>query len=125
MKYILLAYTNAQSWATGDYTPEEIQAACDFYEQLGKELTDSGEAVFNAGLGDPTHTHTVRKTDTGTVVSDGPYAEVKEVLVSFGIIECESLDRALEVAARTAEAIGDTIEVRPVMDEASVADMLA
>jgi hypothetical protein len=125
MKYILLAYTNAENWATGNYTAEEVQAACDFYEQLGKELTESGEAVYNAGLGDPTHTRTVRRTDTGTVTSDGPYAEVKEVLVSFGIVDCDSPERALEIAARITEAIGDTIEVRPLMDDAMVADTLA
>ena len=116
MKFIVLAYTNAENWASGNYSAEEVQAACDFYEQLGKELTESGEAVYKAGLGDPTHTRTFRKTDSGTVASDGPYAEVKEVLVSFGIIDCDSLDRALEIGARIAEAVGDTIEVRPVMD---------
>jgi hypothetical protein len=116
MKFIMLAYTNAESWASGNFSAEEVQAACDFYEQLGKELTESGEAVYNAGLGDPTLTRTIRKTDAGIVASDGPYAEVKEVLVSFGIVDCESLDRALEIGARVADAVGDTIEVRPLMD---------
>ena len=125
MKYIMLAYTNAESWADGNFSPEEVQAACDFYEQLGKELTESGEAVYNAGLGDPTHTHTIRKTDNGPVATDGPYAEVKEVLVSFGIVDCASLDRALELAARITDAVGDTVEVRPLMDDAMVADALS
>jgi hypothetical protein len=125
MKYIMLAYTNAENWASGNFSPEDVQAACDFYEQLGKELTESGEAVFNAGLGDPTYTRTIRKTNSGTVVSDGPYAEVKEVLVSFGIVDCASLDRALEVAARVTDAVGDTVEVRPLMDDDMVADALS
>lgn len=116
MKFIMLAYTNGESWAAGDFDPADVQAACDFYEQLGKELTETGEFVSTAGLGDPTHTRTIRKTDTGLVASDGPYAEVKEVLVSFAILDCASLDRALEIGARITDAVGDTVEIRPLMD---------
>lgn len=115
MKYILLAYTNAATWTNQDYTAEDIQAACDFYEALGKELTESGEAVFNAGLADPSHTLTIRKTERGPIATDGPYAEAKEVLVSFGIVDCESHDRAVEIATRVVDALGDTVEVRPLM----------
>jgi hypothetical protein len=112
MKYILLAYTNPQAWT--DSTPEEIQKACEFYEELGKELMESGEAVYNVGLGEPSHTVTVRKQENGPVATDGPFAELKEVLVSFGIVDCKSHDRALEIAARVVDAVGDTVEVRPV-----------
>ncbi|MEQ4207017.1 YciI family protein [Actinopolymorpha sp. B17G11] len=113
MKYIMLAYTNPEGWANA--TPEEVQKACDFYAQLGKELSESGEFVATEGLGDPSHTVTVRKQDSGPVATDGPYAEVKEVLVSFGIVDVESHDRALEIAARIVDAIGDTVELRPLM----------
>lgn len=121
MKYIMLAYTNPTAWQTA--TAEEIQAACEFYETLGKELTESGEAVYNAGLADPTHTKTVRKQDGVPVATDGPYAEAKEVLVSFGIVDCESHDRAMAIAARVVDATGDTVEVRPLMDGETGADM--
>jgi hypothetical protein len=113
MKYIVLAYTSPAAWENA--TAEEIQAACDFYEVLGKELAESGEAVYNAGLADPSHTRTIRKQDGGPVATDGPYAEAKEVLVSFGIVDCVSHDRAMAIGARIADAIGDTIEVRPLM----------
>lgn len=115
MKYILLAYTNPEGWA--EATPEEIQKACEFYEELGKELVEAGEAVYNAGLGEPVHTVTVRKQDGRPVATDGPYAEVKEVLVSFGIVDCESHDRAVQIAARIVDVLGDTVEVRPLMDD--------
>jgi hypothetical protein len=124
MKYLMLAYTNATAWQDavanfdpGAPLPPDVQAACDFYEQLGKELTESGEFVSTEGLADPSHTKTIRKrTDGAPEVTDGPYAEVKEVLASYAILDCESYDRAVEIGARIADAVGDTIEIRPIMD---------
>jgi len=115
MKYMMLAYTNAEAWANMDVTSEEFKAVCDFYEDLGKELTESGEFVSTEGLADPSHTKTVRKVDGGPVATDGPFAEAKEVLVSFAIVDCESYDRAVEIAARVVDAVGDTVEIRPIM----------
>ena len=121
MKYLMLAYTNAEAWenAVASWDPDaplppEVQAACDFYEQLGKELTESGEFVTTEGLEVPSHTKTIRKQADGPEVTDGPYAEVKEVLASYAIVDCESYDRAVEIGARIADATGDTIEVRPI-----------
>jgi hypothetical protein len=123
MKYMMMAYTNVKAWektlANWDPTapmPADMQAACDFYEQLVKELTESGEFVTTEGLADPSHTKTVRKSADGVVATDGPYAEVKEVLVSFAIVDCASHERAMAIAARVCDAVGDTIEVRPVGD---------
>jgi hypothetical protein len=121
MKYILLAYANVKAWedvlATWDPSapmPKEFQDACDFYEEMGKELTATGEFVTTEGLADPSHTKTIRKTVDGVVATDGPYAEVKEVLVSYAILDCASHERAMEIAARVVDAIGDTVEVRPI-----------
>jgi hypothetical protein len=123
MKYMMLAYTNVKAWeetlANWDATapmPPAVQAACDFYEQLGKELTESGEFIATEGLADPSHTKTVRKATDGVVVTDGPYAEVKEVLVSYALLNCATHERAMEIAARVCDAVGDTVEVRPVPD---------
>lgn len=123
MKYILLAYTNREAWEklTANWDPSadlpaEVQAACDFYETLGKELVASGEFVSTEGLADPSHTTTVRKVNGAPVATDGPYAEAKEVLVSFSIVDVESYDRAVAIAARVVDAVGDTVEVRPVPD---------
>lgn len=124
MKYLMLAYTNVQAWqdtlANWDPNgpmPADVQAACDFYEQLGKDLTESGEFVSTEGLADPSHTKTIRKRVSGSPeVTDGPYAEVKEVLASYAIIDCESYDRAVEIGARVTDAVGDTIEIRPLMN---------
>ena len=117
MKYILLAYTNKADWETVDYESPEFLAMCRFYEDLGKELTETGEFVTTEGLADPSFTRTVRRSDTGPVASDGPYAEFKEVLASFAIVDVASPERAAEIAGRIAQTIGDTIEVRPIPGE--------
>ncbi|MTV24121.1 hypothetical protein FTX61_01605 [Nitriliruptoraceae bacterium ZYF776] len=118
MKYMLLAYTNAAEWGQVDTSSPEFLEMCAFYEDLGAELAASGELVSTEGLADPALTRTVRAPGGGApVVSDGPYAEAKEVLVSFSILDVEDLERALELAGRVAAATGDTIEVRPIMED--------
>ena len=94
--------------------PADVQAACDFYEQLAKELTESGEFVTTEGLADPTHTKTIRKrAQGGPEVTDGPYAESKEYLGGFWIIEAPDLDAAIEYAKLGSKALQGRIEVRP------------
>ena len=123
MKYMLLAYTNVAAWESVDVTSEEFQAMCAFHEELERELTESGELVETRGLADPSHSKVVRKRDGGTVATDGPFAEAKEALVSYSIVDCESYDRAVEIAARVANVTSDTIEVRPVMEDGGGVDM--
>ena len=113
MKYILLAYTSKEGWESVDYSSPEFLAMCSFYEDLGKELAATGELVSTEGLGEPAFTRTVRRQDGVPVAVDGPYAEAKEVLASYSIVDVASHDRAMEIAARVCAAIGDTIEVRP------------
>lgn len=130
MKYMMLAYANRAEWdaANAEFLatnrlPAEVQAACDFYEGLIKELVESGEFVTAEGLADPSHTKTVRRTEAGAVATDGPFAEAKEVLVSFSILDCASYDRAVEIAARVVAAVGDTVEIRPIMDGPGVLEV--
>lgn len=125
MKYMMLAYANVEAWekAMAEWDPNapmpaEVQEACDFYESLTKELTATGEFVATEGLAEPAHTKTIRKTADGPVATDGPYAEVKEVLVSYAILDCATHDRAMEIAARVVDAVGDTVEVRPIPEAA-------
>jgi hypothetical protein len=113
VKYILLAYTSREGWESVDYRSPEFLEMCRFYEDLGKELAATGELVSTEGLGEPAFTRTVRRQDGVPVAVDGPYAEAKEVLASFSIVDVAGHDRAMEIAARVCAAIGDTIEVRP------------
>jgi len=114
VKYLMLAYTSLTAWDEMDPTSAEFIAACEFYEELGKELTATGELVTTEGLAHPALTRVVRKGADGAVAVDGPYAETKEVAASFAIVDVASHDRAMEIAARIVEALGEPIEVRPI-----------
>ncbi len=116
MKYMLLAYTDQDAWDTVDVTSAEFQAACAFYIDISQDLTATGELVSTEGLGHPALSRTIRPGEHGPVVSDGPFAETKEVLVSYSIIDVVDHDRALSIAARIVDGVGDTIELRPIMD---------
>ncbi|MBF6436878.1 YciI family protein [Nocardia cyriacigeorgica] len=119
MKYLLLGYTPAAAWdaATADTASEEALAAFATYQQLEKELFASGELVSTEGLGHPAVSTTVRKTADGVVATDGPFAELKEVLASFAVIDVAGHERAVEITARIVEALGEPIEIRPIMGE--------
>jgi len=76
----------------------------------------SAVLVVSEALADPSLARTVSAPEPGTVVSDGPYAESKEYLAGFYLVECESLDRAAGYAARLPHGPQYRIEVRPVMN---------
>ncbi|WP_026421297.1 YciI family protein [Actinokineospora inagensis] len=123
MKYMLLAYTNraaweaaTREWAASGEMPAEVAAACQFFAELGGELVASGEFVAAEGLADPAHSRTVRPGGDVPVVTDGPFAESKEVLVSYSIVDCETAERAAEIASRVVAATGDSVEIRPLMN---------
>ncbi|MFD5000384.1 YciI family protein [Streptomyces buecherae] len=119
MKYLLLGYTPADAWdaATADAPTEEALAAFAVYQEFEKELIASGELVSTEGLGHPAVSTTVRPTPEGVVATDGPFAELKEVLASFAVIDVAGRERATEIAARIVRALGEPIEIRPVMGE--------
>jgi hypothetical protein len=114
MKYLLMAYTSG-AWADIDETSPEFQEICEFYERLAAELTASGELVLTEGLADPALSRTLRKGAGGAEVVDGPFAESKEIMASLAIVDVVDHERAMEIAARIVDAVGDTIELRPIM----------
>jgi hypothetical protein len=119
MKYLLLSYTPIAEWDSSDVdvpSPEALEAFA-IYEKFQAELSASGELVVTEGLGHPSLSRTLRKQAGAVVVSDGPFAELKEVLASYAVIDCSGYDRALEIARRVVAAVGDTVEIRPVMGE--------
>ncbi|RKS05095.1 hypothetical protein DFP74_0686 [Nocardiopsis sp. Huas11] len=119
MKYLLLGYTPAASWdaATAGTPSEEALAAFAAYQRLEHELLERGELVASEGLGHPAVSTTVHRTDEGVVATDGPFAELKEVLASFAVIDVSGHERAVDIASRIVGALGEPIEVRPVMGE--------
>jgi hypothetical protein len=72
--------------------------------------------VASEGLPDPSHGARVSVRDGRTIASDGPFAEVKEYLAGFYLVDCDSLDEAVALAARVPDALTGEVEVRPVYD---------
>lgn len=123
MKYMIMTFGTDSDWDTlglggSDATWSEEEVA-EHFRAMGAfyaDLAASGEMVTGFGLADPSHTVTVEMRDGRPVASDGPYAEAKEVLAGFGVIDVATHDRALELAARFAAIVQARVELRPVMD---------
>lgn len=117
MKYVILIHSNAATQAHWDDLDDDqrLQFGLD-HRAFGAALTASGELVTSAGLqpGDTAKSVTVR--DGELTATDGPYAEAKEYLAGFYVVECTDIDHAIHLAARLPEAAYTHIEVRPVFD---------
>ncbi len=98
------------------WTPQELEAMFAFMNELNEDLVARGEFVDGQGLTDPAHARRVQRQDGEAVVTDGPYAETKEVLAGYWIIDVESIDRATEIAAHvtTCPGPGGAIDGMPV-----------
>jgi hypothetical protein len=116
MKYMLLIYGNEELWSS--FPPEELERVIRDTNALQAELRRSGEFIGAYGMADQEQAKTVHLADGAPVVTDGPYIEAKEYLGSFDIIDCESPERALEIAARVPFARIGKVEVRPILHEA-------
>jgi len=88
------------------WTPDDYMAVGAFMQAFNQDLLDSGELVETRGLSAPVHTRRVRLQGGVPVVTDGPYAETEEVLAGYWIVQCESFDRATDIAARLATCPG-------------------
>ena len=118
MKYMLLIYGNEENWEA--VPPEEFAEIVRRIDAHNQALFESGELVGAYGVGDQLTAKMVRVDEGGVAVTDGPYAEAKEYLGSFTIVDCESLDRALEIAAENPASRYWGVEVRPLMYEANL-----
>jgi hypothetical protein len=114
VKYILLIYQNPATWET--FSEEERDRVMVEVGEIMEELTKSGEWVGGEGLADPSNTKTVRVRDGVPAVTDGPFVEAKEQLAGYCIVECETPERATEIAARWPDARYWAMEVRPIME---------
>ncbi len=122
MKYVILIHSNPEPWghptthytAAGRAIPAERHAELDRqFEALLTEMSNAGELVTAEALGDPASALIFGRGSEAGVPTEGPYAETKEHLAGFFLIDC-SPERAEEIAAQFA-GDGDTIELRPVM----------
>ena len=107
MKYMILTYASQEDYdgmagkATDKpaWSGEDFAAMGAFMEKFNRDLEESGELVETRGLAAPVHTRRLGARDGVPFVTDGPYAETQEVLAGYWIVECESFDRATEIAA--------------------------
>jgi len=120
MQYMLLIHSSEDGWnALTEAEQGEMYAA---YGTFTQALRDKGAFVAGDQLAGASDATTVRVRDGETLITDGPFAETKEQLGGYYLIEAESLDEAIEWAARIPGARYGTIEVRPlVMQSAEVA----
>jgi len=110
LQYALLIYDEES--ARGDASPEDMATVMKEYTAYGDWLQEKGWIKGGEALHDTTRATTVR----GTTTTDGPFAETKEQLGGFYLVECENLDQALEAARRCPGARYGAVEVRPVVD---------
>ena len=113
MRYLLLIYTEEPAGPPMDDAAANQMAAYDAFTQWTREkgMFQAGEALHPTSAAT-----TVQVRDGRTVVTDGPYAETKEALTGFYIIEAADLDEALRIAADIPAAWDGAVEVRPVID---------
>ncbi len=100
-----------------EMTPEDQQKAFKQVDKVNADLQKAGAWVFGGGLHPPEIATVVRTAGGETVTTDGPFAETKEQLGGFWIIEAADLDAALEWAAKCSVACMGPVEVRPFQDE--------
>ena len=116
MKYLILIYSNPKSREVWDgFSRDQRAAGLREYEALHESMVASGELIVSEALADPSLAKRVTAHEGQTIVTDGPYAEAKEHLAGFFLLDCASMDRALEQAARIPEAALGLVEVRPIM----------
>jgi hypothetical protein len=114
MKYMLLIHDDEQNWAKlSDADRQKIYAD---YGQFGQSVKASGNYLAGAQLQPTTMATSVRVREGKRLVTDGPFAETREQLGGYYLIEAKDLDEAIGIAARIPSARFGTIEVRPVVE---------
>ena len=120
MQYLLLIHDEEEK--LGRMPSEEVRGVIAEYRALTETLKESGVYVGSNRLSSVARAATVRVRDGETVVTDGPFAETKEQLGGYYLIDVETLDEALEWAARIPSARIGSIEVRPLYGDAATAE---
>ncbi len=116
-QYLLSVWHDDASAYEMDFESPEAQRAMAQVDAFNSELQTAGAWVFAGGLHPPTSATVVRSTNGEVSMTDGPYAESKEQMGGFWVIEAADLDAALEWAGRGAAACEGPVEVRPFQGE--------
>jgi len=114
MQYICLIYSNEADEASA--TPEQMQQVMDEYNAFTKDIRDRGQYAGGEALHPTKMATTVRVRNGKIVTTDGPFAETKEQLGGYYVVNAKDLDEAIAIAAKIPGAKYGSIEVRPVID---------
>jgi hypothetical protein len=114
MQYALLICDDESAYLARN--PEEGQASLAEYMKFGEEMTKRGVLVGGNRLRPTTDATTVRVRDGEVLTSDGPFAETKEQIGGYYLVDCKNLDEAIEVASKIPGARSGSIEVRPIWE---------
>jgi hypothetical protein len=114
MKYLLTIYVDESRY--GSMTPEQSAAMMEAYGKFGTDAQAAGVLLGGEGLQPTATATTVRVRDGETLLTDGPFAETREQLGGYYLLDCADLDEANRWAAQIPDAVGGAVEVRPVMD---------
>jgi hypothetical protein len=120
MKYLCSIYGDESQW--GSATPEQLSEVMEAYGAFSEEAGQAGVILAGEGLEPTSAATTVRVRDGERMLTDGPFAETKEQLGGFYLLECNSLDEAIEWAAKIPGAASGSVEVRPVMNYEGAGD---
>jgi len=114
MKYLLTLWGDEAAWES--WSTEELETEMRRWEEIDREMTEAGVLVAGEGLEPTASATTLLVRDEGSRVVDGPFAETKEQLGGFYLLDCADLDQAIEWAKRIPVDPPGSIEIRPVMD---------
>jgi hypothetical protein len=114
MRYLLTIYGDESGW--NDVTPEQAQEIMAAYGAFGEAAEKAGVLLGGEGLQPTSTATTVRVRNDEAITTDGPFAETREQLGGYYLLDCKDLDDAIGWAARIPGAQQGSVEVRPVMD---------
>jgi hypothetical protein len=114
MKYLALIYVNEKEFGAQSYSDENIKSYMDFGQWL--ETAKKGQNLASEALQPISTATTVRVRDGKRTVTDGPFAETKEQLGGFYLLQAKNLDEAIEIASKIPDVRIGSIELRPVME---------
>ena len=123
-QYLLSTWSVSDEAPSEPPSPDQMQVFMQRVIDLEAEMDDAGTFLFGGGLHGPDASTVVIATESDALVTDGPFAESKEHIAGFYVIEAEDLDDALAWANKVSGAIGRPIEVRPFRATGRVKDQM-
>ena len=117
MKYLLLIYGNQEKWAS--IPAAEWREAIAKQDAFNRKYQATGELIGAYGLADAAEARLVRRENGLPAVTDGPYLETKEYMASFWLLDCDSQERAEQIAADMPFADSEPVELWPVLHESA------